>query len=70
MDKTIISVGVVLLALGIGFLSAIFMQPNLHPAFLTGGYLWIIVGAGTLFFGYRAKKEHKLEAKPYRVGAV
>ena len=57
MDKTILGAGIALFALGIGFLVAKMIEPSLHQAFTTGGYLWLVVGAGTTLFAIRTKKE-------------
>ena len=70
MDKTITGAGLGLVALGVGFIAANTMDPTLHEAFLTGGYLWLLVGAATSFFGLRTKKEKSIAIKAKRMGAI
>ena len=70
MDKTITSVGGALIGLGVGLLTAISIDPSMHSAFYTGGYLWIIVGTGTAIFGARTKKEKLIEKKSYKSNAI
>ena len=55
MEKFLMSIGGVLVALVIGFLIAFELVAGLHQAFITGGYLWTILGAGTMIFGYKVK---------------
>ena len=59
MDKTIFAVGLALIGLGLGFLILKSMDPSLHQAFTTGGYLWLVVGSGTSLLGLKVKKEKK-----------
>ena len=61
MDKTITAVGTVLVSLGIGFWTAFQVMPELHSAYLTGGYIWMVLGAITVALGI--KKQEKLGIK-------
>ena len=61
MDKTIVTVGVVLVGLGVGFYSAFQLMPELHSAYLIGGCLWGILGAITIGLGL--KKRDRLGAR-------
>ena len=45
--------------MGIGFLIAGEVDYNLHQAYSTGGYLWLVIGSATIGLGLRAKKEKK-----------
>lgn len=70
MDKTITGAGLGLVALGVGFVAAKAIDPTLHEAFLTGGYLWLLVGAATSFFGLRTKKGKSINLKAKKMGAI
>jgi len=59
MDKTIVSAGGSLIAMGIGFLIAGEVDYNLHQAYSTGGYLWLVIGMATIGLGVKVKKEKK-----------
>ena len=69
MDKTILGAGSALVALGIGFLVAGEIDYNLHQAFSTGGYLWLILGSVTVGLGLKVNRE-KNDAKTIRAGAI
>jgi len=69
MDKTIIAAGGALVGLSIGFLIAGEVDYNLHQAYSTGGYLWLVIGSATIGLGLRAKKEKK-ERKQLKTGAM
>ena len=69
MDRTIIGAGGVLTALGLGFFVAGELAQDLHSAFGTGGFLWIVVGALTMGIGLRIGGT-KIKEKPLKVGAV
>ena len=58
MDKTIVSIGGVLVGLGVGFFSATQIMPDLHSAYLVGGYMWAALGAITIGLGL--KKQDRL----------
>lgn len=64
MGKLILSVGVVLIALGVGFLVVASTDYNLSSAFTTGGYLWLVIGAVTALIGFKVNrsKEQQLGA--------
>lgn len=51
------TIGGALIALGIGFLVAFELVPDLHQAFVTGGYLWAALGVGVIVFGSRVKPQ-------------
>ncbi len=59
MDKMILSVGAVLIALGIGFLVVASMDYTLSGAYTTGGYLWLVVGAITAGIGIKVNRSSK-----------
>lgn len=61
MDKTIVSIGGVLVGLGVGFIAAIQIMPDLHSAYLIGGYMWVVLGAITMVLGL--KKQERLGIK-------
>ena len=69
MDKTIIVAGAALVGLGVGFLIASEIDYNLHDAYSTGGYLWLVVGCATAGLGLKVKRE-KNEKKHLRTGAI
>jgi|TARA_B000000460_G_scaffold245762_1_gene217942 hypothetical protein len=56
MEKFVFIMGSLLTALGIGFLSAHMIFPGLNGAFVSGGYLWAIIGAATMGLGLHYKK--------------
>lgn len=64
MDKLILSVGLVLIALGVGFLAVASTDYNLSSAYTTGGYLWLVIGAATAGLGFKTKpsKQQQLGA--------
>lgn len=64
MDKMILSAGLALIALGVGFLAVGALDYNLSGAYTTGGYLWLVIGAGTVGLGLKVKrsKEQQLGA--------
>jgi|TARA_B100001013_G_C24321311_1_gene328780 hypothetical protein len=57
MEKFVFIMGSLLTALGIGFLSAHMIFPGLNGAFVSGGYLWAIIGVATMGWGlyYKCK---------------
>ena len=69
MDKTILGAGIALVALGIGFLVVKAIDPSLHQAFTTGGYLWMIVGGATTLFALKTKSEKQVVSN-LRLGAI
>ena len=58
MDKTIVAIRAVLVALGVGFLVAIQVMSYLHSAYITGGHMWIALGGITIVLGM--KKQERL----------
>ncbi len=68
MDKTITAIGAVLIGLGVGFWVAHQIVLDLHSAYLTGGYLWVVLGALTVVLGL--KKQDRLARKNTDVSAV
>ncbi|MBA4453652.1 MAG: hypothetical protein ACO2Y5_00830 [Nitrosopumilaceae archaeon] len=69
MDKTIVTAGGVITALGAGFAIAGELDYTLHSAYGMGGIFWTAIGAATIGFGLKVKRERKRE-KPTRVGAI
>jgi len=69
MDKTILASGMALVGLGAGFLIAGQVDYNLHEAYSTGGYLWLVVGSATTGLGLKVKREKK-EKKQLKTGAI
>ena len=59
LDKMILSAGIAILVLGIGFLMVGSMNNSLSSAYTTGGYLWLIVGATTLGLGFKVRQTKK-----------
>jgi len=57
MEKFVFIMGSLLTALGIGFLSAHIIFPQLNSAFTSGGYLWMIIGGATMGLGLYYKKK-------------
>lgn len=57
MDKTILSAGLALVALGLGFLMVPYFDASLSIAYTSGGYLWLILGGITVGFALRVKRE-------------
>lgn len=69
MDKTIVAAGGSLVGMGIGFLIAREVDYNLHQAYSTGGYLWLVIGMATIGLGVKVKKEKK-ERKQLKTGTL
>ena len=65
MDKTIFAGGIALIGLGTGFLAAHQIIPDLHTAYLIGGYMWIGLGAITSTLGL--KKQERLGRKDIKI---
>ena len=59
MDKLILSVGLVLIALGVGFLAVASTDYTLSSAYTTGGYLWLVIGAATAGLGFKTKRSRQ-----------
>lgn len=55
----ILSVGIVLISLGVGFFVVGFMDYNLSNAYTTGGLLWLVVGGVTLGLGLKVNRSKK-----------
>ena len=66
MSKLIITAGIVLLVMGIGFFIAGQLDPMLHSAFKTGGILWSVIGGITLGVGIKADYKTKSELEELR----
>lgn len=66
MDKMILSAGVILIALGVGFLAVSSMDYNLSSAYTTGGYLWRVIGAATLGLGLKVRSSNKQQLDAMR----
>lgn len=69
MDKTIVAAGGSLVGMGIGLLIAGEADYNLHQAYSTGGYLWLVIGMATIGLGVKVKKEKK-ERKQLKTGTL
>ena len=69
MDKTIVAAGGSLVGMGIGFLIAGEVDYNLHQAYSTGGYIWLVIGMATIGLGVKVKKEKK-ERKQLKTGTM
>lgn len=69
MDKTIVTAGGVITALGVSFAIAGELDYTLHSAYGMGGAFWTIIGLVTVGVGVRVNRKKKLE-KPVRVGAI
>ena len=65
MDKTIVVGGITTTGLGVGFLVAYQAIPDLHVAYLLGGYMWTGLGAITSAIGL--KKQERLSQKKPKV---
>jgi len=57
MEKFVFTMGSLLAALGIGFLTAHIIYPQLNGAFTSGGYLWMIIGGATMGLGLHFKRK-------------
>ena len=55
--------------MGIGFLIAGDVDYNLHQAYSTGGYLWLVIGTTTIGLGLKVKKEKK-ERRQLKTGTM
>lgn len=64
LDRMILGAGIAMVALGLGFLIANEMISGLHSAYVTGGYLWVIIGGITVGIGVKVnrEKQKQLEA--------
>lgn len=69
LDKTILTSGGIITALGISFAIAGELDYTLHPAYGMGGIFWTIIGLVTVGVGIRVNRKKKLE-EPTRVGAI
>lgn len=65
MDNMILSAGIGLIALGIGFLMVGSIDYSLRSAYTTGGILWSVIGGVTLGFGLKVK-----QSKKQQIGAL
>ncbi len=65
MDKMIVSMGVTLIALGVGFWVAFQLILGLHSAYITGGVMWMALGIITI--GVGLKKTERLNALPQKI---
>lgn len=61
----ILSVGVVLIGLGVGFFVVGSMDYTLSNAFTTGGLLWLVIGGVTLGLGLKVNRQ-----KNQQIGAL
>ena len=73
MDKTILAGGMALAGLGVGFLAAYQAVPDLHSAYLLGGYMWIGVGAITAALGLKKQErlgQKRIKEQAYQKNAI
>lgn len=66
MDKMILSAGIVLIALGIGFLVVGSIDYTLSSAYTTGGILWSVIGIATMGLGLKVKQSKKQQLDAMR----
>ena len=66
MDNMIFSAGIVLIALGIGFLAVGSIDYSLSSAYTTGGILWSVIGGITLGLGLKVKQSKKQQMSALR----
>jgi uncharacterized membrane protein HdeD (DUF308 family) len=57
MDKMILSAGLALVSLGVGFLIAPVIERDLSNAYTSGGYLWLVLGSIVIVFALRVKQQ-------------
>ena len=69
LDKTIVTAGGIITALGASFTIAGELNYTLHSAYAMGGAFWTIIGVVTVGVGLRVNRKKKLE-QPARVGAI
>ena len=69
MDKTILGAGMAVVGLGIAFLIVKMIDPSLHQAFITGGYMWLIVGTATTIFALKINRGKKVISNQ-KLGAI
>ena len=65
MDKLILSAGLILIGLGVGFLAVSATNYDLSSAYTTGGYLWLVIGGVTAGIGLKVSRE-----KNKQIGAM
>ena len=66
MDRVILGAGIAMVGLGLGFLIANEMISGLHNAYVTGGYLWLIIGAITSGIGVKVNREKQKQLDALR----
>ncbi|MCA9811880.1 MAG: hypothetical protein KC483_03345 [Nitrosarchaeum sp.] len=59
MDKTILSVSIILIGLGVGFLAVGSIDYTLSSAYSTGGLLWLVIGGVTLGLSLKVNRPKK-----------
>ncbi|MGH1568147.1 MAG: hypothetical protein ACRBBZ_02960 [Nitrosopumilus sp.] len=57
MDKMILSAGIAIVSLGVGFLIAPVIEKDLPSAYTSGGYLWLIFGSVVVLLAMMAKQQ-------------
>ena len=57
MDKMILSAGIAIISLGVGFLIAPMIESELASAYTSGGYLWLALGSIVVLFAMRVKQQ-------------
>lgn len=66
MDRMIFGAGIAMAVLGLGFLIAAEMISGLHHAYVTGGYLWLIIGGITTGIGVKVNREKQKQLDAMR----
>ena len=57
MDKMILSAGIAIISLGVGFLIAPMIEKDLSGAYTSGGYFWLTLGSVVVLFAMRVKQQ-------------
>ena len=66
LDRMILGAGIAMAVLGLGFLIANEMISGLHSAYVTGGYMWLIIGGITAGVGVKVNREKQKELEALR----
>lgn len=66
LDRIILGAGIAMAVLGLGFLIANEIISGLHGAYITGGYLWLIMGTITVGIGIKVTREKQKQLDALR----